>query len=69
MRSYRSDYLSEDYAVFAIHQLDRPVSAEQLIAERGTDIASMLRGESQPLSPQEIATVLQHRICTWPTTW
>ena len=62
MRSYRSDYLSEDYAVFAIHQLDRPVTAEQLIAERGTDIASMLRGESQPLSPQEIATVLQHRI-------
>jgi hypothetical protein len=58
----RQEYLSEDYLVFAIHQLDRPLTAEELIVQRGVDLAAMLRGEAQPMSQQEIATVLSHRI-------
>jgi hypothetical protein len=58
----RSEFLSEDYLVYAISELDRPVSAETLIAEHGDDIAVMLRGERQPLSEQEKTSVLRHRI-------
>lgn len=62
LASPRDAYLSEDYVVFAIHQLDRPMSADELLRERGLDIAAMLRGERQALSEQEIATVLGHHI-------
>jgi hypothetical protein len=58
----RPDFLSEDYLVYAITDFDRPVNADRLIAEHGEDIAVMLRGERQPLSEQEKALILQHRI-------
>jgi hypothetical protein len=58
----RKTFLSEDYLVYIIHELDRPQSAEELLAERGDQIAAMLRGERQPLSLQERATILRHRI-------
>jgi hypothetical protein len=58
----RPTFLTEDYLVFIVHELDRPQSAEQLLAERGDQIAAMLRGERQPLSEQERATILRHRI-------
>lgn len=50
------------HLVFAIHELERPTSAEELIEEHREDLAVMLRGERQPLSEQEIAAVLQHRL-------
>jgi hypothetical protein len=59
---YHDTYLTEDYLVFAIHELDRPFTATDLLRERGTDIAGLLRGERQPLSDQERETVLGHRI-------
>jgi hypothetical protein len=58
----RDEFLSEDYLVFAVHELEQPLSADQLIAEHGEDIAVMLRGERQPLSEQEKTAVLKHRI-------
>jgi hypothetical protein len=58
----REEFLSEDYLVFSIHELDRPLSAEALIAERGDDIAALLRGERQRLSRQEKETILRRRI-------
>jgi hypothetical protein len=58
----RDEYLSEDYLVVAIHQLERPLTADDLIAERGAEIAAMLRGEGAPLSEQERASILTHRI-------
>ena len=58
----RDTYLAEDYLVLALHRLDRDLSGDELIHERGTDVAAMLRGERQPLSQQEIASVLAHRI-------
>ncbi len=54
--------LSEDYVVFLVHALDETPTAEALLAVHGDDIAAMLRGERQPLSPQERATVLRHRL-------
>jgi hypothetical protein len=58
----RNELLSEDYLVFAVHDLARPLSAGELVRAHGDDIAAMLRGERQPLSAQEKRSVLKHRI-------
>jgi hypothetical protein len=58
----RSTLLSEDYLVYMIHALDPPQRASDLVATRGDAIAAMLRGERQPLSDQEKAKILRHRI-------
>ena len=57
----RQVFLSEDYAVFAVTPV-QGLSAEQLIAEHGADIARLLRGEVGPLSAQETEEVLRHRL-------
>lgn len=62
LREVRQEYLSEDYVAFALHRMDPPLSSEELVATRGRDIAALLRGEPQPLSDQEIESVLHHRI-------
>lgn len=62
LTDFRDEFLSEDYLVFAIHALEKPLSADQLIAEHGEDIAAMLRGERQALSEQEKAKILRHRL-------
>jgi hypothetical protein len=58
----RQTYLTEDYLVYVVNELEQPQSADDLLATRGGEIAAMLRGERQPLSDQERAAVLQHRI-------
>lgn len=58
----RREFLSEDYLVFAVHELERPLPAAEVVAARGEEIAAMLRGERQALSRQEQRTVLKHRI-------
>jgi hypothetical protein len=58
----RPTLLSEDYVVFAVHELDRPRSAEELVLAHGDVIARLLRGESAVLSTQERDEVLSHRI-------
>lgn len=58
----RDRFLSEDYAVFAVHTLDDPLTADGLLERHGGDIAALLRAERQTLSPQEQAAVLAHRI-------
>jgi hypothetical protein len=62
LKGYREEYLAEDYLVYVVHELDRPQSADDLLAARGGDIALMLRGERQPLSDQETRTILGHRM-------
>jgi hypothetical protein len=59
---YRQQFLSEDYLVYAINELDQPLSADDLLARHGADIAAMLRGERQMLSEQERTKILRHRI-------
>jgi len=58
----REDYLAEDYLVVAVHQLEGWVSAQELLACHGADIAQLLRGEAQQLSPQEQAEVLRNSL-------
>jgi hypothetical protein len=58
----RDRLLSEDYLVYVVHALDRPTSADELVVTCGEAIATMLRGERQPLSDQEKTTILKHRI-------
>jgi hypothetical protein len=58
----RDKLLAEDYLVYVLHALERPVPAEELIAREGEAIATMLRGERQPLSAQEKAAILSQRI-------
>ncbi|OFW18165.1 MAG: hypothetical protein A3H97_00890 [Acidobacteria bacterium RIFCSPLOWO2_02_FULL_65_29] len=62
LKGFRTTDLSEDYLVYAITELDRPQTADELLAARGGDIAAMLRGERQRLSDQERETILGRRI-------
>ena len=58
----RSRFVQEDYLAYVVNVLDQPQPSDQLIAQRGDQIAVMLRGERQTLSDQEKATILRHRI-------
>lgn len=62
LRDPREHFLSEDYFVFSVSALERPLSAEALVAEAGGAIAQLLRAEKQPLSTQEVQEVLRHRL-------
>jgi len=62
MTGPRREFLSEDYLVFAVHELEQPLSGVDVVKTRGGEIAAMLRGERQELSAQEKGRVLKHRI-------
>jgi hypothetical protein len=62
MAGPRREFLSEDYLVFAVHELEQHLSAVDVVKTRGGEIAAMLRGERQELSAQEKGRVLKHRI-------
>jgi hypothetical protein len=58
----RSAFLDEDYLVFAVTNVEPPVSAEAVLAEHADDIAQLLRGERQRLSSQERDETVRHRL-------
>ena len=58
----RTQWLQEDYLVFAITALGAASTADEVMAAHGADIAQLLRGERQPLSTQERDEVLRHRM-------
>jgi hypothetical protein len=58
----RPTYLSEDYFVFGVTRMKRPMTARELLESCGADIARLLRGERKPLSIDEINEVLRHRL-------
>lgn len=62
VKGHRDNYLSEDYLVFAVHELEHSLTADALMAAHGDAIAALLRGERGQLSEQEKASVLTHRI-------
>jgi len=62
LRQPRSVFLSEDYFVYGVTGLEDTVSAETLLASHGDDIAQVLRGEGERLSPQERDDILRHRL-------
>ena len=55
-------YLSEDYLALVVNNLETPTTAEQLVSDRGQELAQLLRGERQPLSRQEQEEVLRNRL-------
>lgn len=57
----RHDWLGEDYVVFVVHP-EPGLSAERLLGDQGAAIAQLVRGERQPLSPDERSEVLRHRL-------
>lgn len=58
----RAHFLTEDYLVFGVTALERPLTAEDLIDTHGEEIALLLRGERQALSRQERNEILRHWI-------
>jgi hypothetical protein len=62
MHGRRETYLSEDYLVFSVNGLAEPLTAEQLLACRGAEIALLLRGERHALSQQEQGEVLRNHL-------
>jgi hypothetical protein len=62
MTKPRQTLLTEDYLVFAVHELSRSHTADDLVTHHGDVIASVLRGESAPLSRQERDEILRHRL-------
>ena len=58
----RSAFLSEDYLVFEVNELEPRMTADELLVNHGEDIATILRGERQALSEQERTKILRHRI-------
>jgi hypothetical protein len=58
----RANFLSEDYLVLAIHEIDRVHTADDLIEYHGDVIAALVRGERGTLSRQERDEVLRHRL-------
>ena len=55
-------FLAEDYLAVSVTALDAPLSADELLTERGDALARIVRGERHPLSPQEREEVLRHRL-------
>jgi hypothetical protein len=62
IRSPRDTALFEDYVIFSLHELDRPLTSDELVETRAEEIALLLRGERHALSRQEKDEVLRHRI-------
>jgi hypothetical protein len=66
MRGVRGKFLAEDYLVLAVTSLERSLTADELIASRGREIAQILRGELQILSTQEQEDILRNRLSYLP---
>ncbi len=45
---------TEDYAIFEVESVDPPVDLRELSATHRAELAQILRGEREPLSPEEI---------------
>ena len=58
----REQFLSEDYLVFSVHELEEALPADVLLEQHGGEIAALLRGERQALSNQERGKILAHHI-------
>jgi len=63
----RDSFLWEDYVIFVITPQSSADTADALLASRGAALAQMLRGEREPLSPQERDEVVRHRLSYYAT--
>ena len=62
MTTGRESLLSEDYLVVSVTGFELPTTAEDLVATRSEEIASLVRGERQTLSRQERDEVMNNRL-------
>ena len=62
MTAPRTQFVAEDYLVFALTASAEADTADALLDQRGHDIARLLRGERERLSRQEREEVLRHRL-------
>ena len=66
-----ADWSSEDYYVIQLFDVrgedGAPLPARAMVAAHGTEIAQIVRGESNPLSDGERAEVLQSSLSYYPT--
>ncbi len=65
VRHYR-DWLSEDYYVFTLSGVPGQPLGSDLLAQRGPQIAQILRGELTPLARQENDDVIQSSLSYYP---
>ena len=63
----RASFLWDDYLIFVVIPQSSDETAEALLASRGPILAQLLRGEREPLSPQERDEALRHRISYYAT--
>ncbi|HUE04859.1 MAG TPA: hypothetical protein VMR62_35230 [Bryobacteraceae bacterium] len=65
-----TDWLTEDYYIIQLHHIMKSdgsrVTAAELIADRGQEIAQVVRGEEMPLAEDERAEILQSRRSYYP---
>jgi len=62
-----ADWLSEDYFIFHLREISGSPTATQLIADHGSRIAQVVRGDTLQLSEGECHEVLQSRISYYPS--
>ena len=55
-------WLSEDYFIFHVREAEGAPTAGQLTRDHGLEIAQVVRGDKQPLSPAESAEVLNSQV-------
>ena len=58
--------LVEDYVIFHVTELDKPLTGQQLLHTHGPEIAMILRAEERSLSEQETANALSNNISYYP---
>ena len=65
-----ADWLTEDYYIIQLRPIlkpdGRPMTADELIEERGNEIAQVVRGEISPLAKEERDEILQSRRSYYP---
>lgn len=62
LKSPHKNVLLEDYTIFYVNRFEVHFSAEELLEQASSDIASIVRGESKALSRWERDHVLENRI-------
>lgn len=66
VRLYQGEWLSEDYYAFVIHEVEGHPAGADLVAQRGDEIARILRGEATELARSERADALQASLSYYP---
>ena len=58
--------MTEDYAIFGVHEESENLTGAELAARHGAEIAQLPRGDVMPLSEQEVAEVMESFLSYYP---